>query len=332
MKKFLIPCAFIITLFISSLLQARIVHVPADSSTIQAGIEGAVDGDTVLVVRGHYYERINFLGKAILVASDFILDNDTLTIDSTIIDGEDGGSVVTFSSNEDSNSIIRGFTITNGNASEGGGIYCESSSPTITNNTITLNSAGSGGGIGATGNRPTITNNNITSNTAYDGGGIYANWDFAVINNVISGNSCGDQGGGICYYKWYGSTSIIAGNAIIGNYAAWGGGIYCEVEMVPSLPTISNNTITSNFDTSFDIRAGAITINIWAPVSDSSTASRNSLTNEGGARRCQAYLLHAIYNNIINGNSGHGICSWDSRDGSLVIINNIISNNLGYTG
>ena len=60
MKRFLILCVSILALFISNSLQARIIHVPADSSTIQAGINGAMDGDTVLVARGHYYERINF--------------------------------------------------------------------------------------------------------------------------------------------------------------------------------------------------------------------------------------------------------------------------------
>ena len=67
---------------------AKIIHVPNDSSTIQAGINGASGGDTVLVSKGLYYERINFLGKGILVASNFIFDQDTNTIDSTIIDAD----------------------------------------------------------------------------------------------------------------------------------------------------------------------------------------------------------------------------------------------------
>ena len=35
---------------------ARIIHVPADSSTIQGGINGAMSGDTVLVAPGTYYQ------------------------------------------------------------------------------------------------------------------------------------------------------------------------------------------------------------------------------------------------------------------------------------
>jgi len=69
MKRFLILCVLISTLLLSNSLRAKIIHVPADSSTIQAGINGAVDGDTVLVARGRYCESIDFLRKAILVAS-----------------------------------------------------------------------------------------------------------------------------------------------------------------------------------------------------------------------------------------------------------------------
>lgn len=48
---FRVAIAFIILLG-AQLCMAATIHVPADSATIQAGINGAVNGDTVLVAKG----------------------------------------------------------------------------------------------------------------------------------------------------------------------------------------------------------------------------------------------------------------------------------------
>ncbi len=63
---FLLP--LILLLIFASTLHSTIIHVPGDSTTIQGGINGAVDCDTVMVAPGTYHEHdIDFLGKAITV-------------------------------------------------------------------------------------------------------------------------------------------------------------------------------------------------------------------------------------------------------------------------
>src|ERR1700737_809351 len=91
---------------IGSAAAATVIHVPADQPTIQAGINAAVNGDTVLVSPGTYKENINFDGKAITVTSSG-------GAKVTIVDGGGVTSVVRFSSNETHSSVLSGFTIQN---------------------------------------------------------------------------------------------------------------------------------------------------------------------------------------------------------------------------
>ncbi|MEA3286786.1 MAG: FG-GAP-like repeat-containing protein, partial [Candidatus Marinimicrobia bacterium] len=69
-----------------------------DFTLIQDAIDASSDGDTVLVYPGTYVENINFNGHNIVVGSLFLTTQDTSYISSTIIDGNQAGSVVTFES------------------------------------------------------------------------------------------------------------------------------------------------------------------------------------------------------------------------------------------
>ena len=64
--------------------------------TIQAAIDYSLNGDSILVNPGTYIENINYNGKDIVIGSLFLTTQDTSYIESTVIDGNEQGSVVTF--------------------------------------------------------------------------------------------------------------------------------------------------------------------------------------------------------------------------------------------
>lgn len=121
----------VVLLILSFCIHANIINIPDDYSTIQDGINASADGDTVLVKPGIYTGSLNYYGKAITLGSLFLATNDSSYIDSTVINySSNGDYVVNFTSGEDKNSILCGFTISGTN-----GIICKnSSSPQILNN------------------------------------------------------------------------------------------------------------------------------------------------------------------------------------------------------
>ena len=67
---------------ISSLYSA-IITVPGDYGTVQEAINASVDGDSISVSSGTYYENINFFGKNIKVVGE---DQNTTVIDGAMDD------------------------------------------------------------------------------------------------------------------------------------------------------------------------------------------------------------------------------------------------------
>ncbi|MHC4533475.1 MAG: carboxypeptidase regulatory-like domain-containing protein [Planctomycetota bacterium] len=261
-------------MLIASIAWSDIIHVPGDQPTIQAGIDAAADGDTVLIADGTYTgagnKDLDFNGKAITVTSENGAEN-------CIIDCEYNGRGFHFHSGETEESVVSGFTITNGSPNDdlgGGGICCVNlSSPTIEENLILENlTSESGGGIYCYKSSPTIQNNKISGNSAQSGGGIFCNFSSSTIqNNVINGNSANMNGGGIyCFMAEF--SPLIINNIISENSAYDGGGIYCY-----------DYYIFSGF--------GPIIIN--------STISGNSASNSAGGIACKYFSSPTVFNTIL---------------------------------
>ncbi|MCF7918423.1 MAG: T9SS type A sorting domain-containing protein [Candidatus Cloacimonetes bacterium] len=230
---------FLLFTFLAIGALATTIYVPEDYATIQEGINASEDGDEIIVSPGTYVENINFAGKAVILGSLFYTTQNTSYISQTIIDGNQDGSVVTFENEEDSTSVLTGFTITNGHINfgdMGGGIYCMYSSPNLANLTITGNSSDyGGGGIFCESSSPSLTNVTITGNFSNFGGGILCSASNPILEKVtITNNSVWDFGGGICCGT--NSSPSFVNVTITGNSAVEdGGGIWCGDNSSPSL-------------------------------------------------------------------------------------------------
>jgi len=199
-----------------------------DFPTIQAAIDDSNDGDTVLVADGTY----------------------TIDCNASYYDRYRG---FYFHSGEDANSMVDGFTITNGYADDGGGIKCYSSSPIISNCVIMGNSVDkNGGGIYCWDSSPTLINCTFTENwtpTVYipprpvlsASGGAMCNYENSspILSNCTFGNNAAISGGGIGNYL--GCNPMLANCIFSNNWAHVGGGIVNYL----SSPTLTNCTFSN---------------------------------------------------------------------------------------
>jgi len=293
----------LISLLAFSYSNATIINVPADQPTIQAGINVAINGDTVLVQPGTYVENINYNGKNITVASLFLTTQDTGYISQTIIDGGNGYTrVVIFYNGEDSTAVLCGFTLTKGNSYKGGGICCVNSNPKLKNLKVTGNTASRGGGIALENSSALIQDVSICHNSAYNdatgggtcsdaiGGGIYCvNSDPVLMDVIISKNIVcslregATKGGGMCIAN---SDPLLINVDITHNTCepgnSWGGG--GGICSGSSPVYLSNVTITGN---SANIGGGIMASNI---IFDS-------------INRCNIFLNHAYQGNDLYNSS-----------------------------
>jgi hypothetical protein len=309
-------------------------------ATIQKGIDTASAGDIVLVAEGTYAENVDFKGKNVsLLGSD---QGDGAVIAATVIDGGQNGPCITLGHGERA-VLVSGFTITNGKADQGGGVYCKDSSAMIANCVITGNAATlggwyqGGGGILCNGYASVrVTSCTITNNTAFMGAGVYCSYGAhgTVTGCDIHDNTAQSGGGGIGFYNAFGAVENckIDDNTTTG----WdGGGILVQQDAAAIIwsCTIWNNTAIGGGGISF-IEAGYTGAPGGVVAYCDIEGNKCGPYGGGGGIHCQETSLVAIANNLICGNAtsedgGGVLCEWS---GQATLVNDTIAGNESKSG
>jgi hypothetical protein len=233
--------------------QANVLRVPADYLTIQAAVDDANDGDTVIVAPGTYTgdgnRHIAVWRKAITIRSERGPQSCIIDCDANPSRPRQGVILAPGDASSDT-CVIEGFTITGAYGGfKGGGISCYGGRPRIVNCIIVGNSAESGGGIACQDcSEVVITNCTISGNMAPSpdraakgawgsAGGLSIGASHATLTNcLITGNRTAGTGGAmVC-----GPISIV-NCTISGNSAPTFGGIFGS-----GLLTMRNSIVCGN--------------------------------------------------------------------------------------
>jgi len=166
-------------------------HVPGQYATIQAAIDAAASGDTVVVAEGDYREVIHFRGKNIRVTStDWAHPEKT-----RLCPRGSGGSIVTFTGIEGRGCMLAGFLIHGGH------------------------SPGPGGGVRGNGASGTIVRCVFMNNAAQTAGGAIHGWA-GLINGCVFKNNYANYGAALA-----GCSGKIANCVFVDNRAPHGGAL-----------------------------------------------------------------------------------------------------------
>ncbi len=247
---------------------AATFHVPAERSTIQAGIDAASEGDTVLVAPNTYAgpgnRDIDFGGVNITLLSEG-------GAAATVIDCEGAGRAFYFHTSEDTTSRIEGFAVRNGSADYGGAVRCQGASPWFYDCTFSWCQASMGGGAihANSTSAPRIEVCILNDNSARSGGAVYMDGSAGSFGNCqISGNNASMFGGAVYlsgiaetsfdFVDFTGNTAPVYGGAVysvnaepaftwctfVANEANYGGGVYAQSDYNP--PEFTRCTFADN--------------------------------------------------------------------------------------
>jgi parallel beta-helix repeat protein len=334
----LISCIIFVILFAGTVNAATLTvddSGGASYTTIQAAINAASTGDTILVYSGTYSEQVAVNKQLVLIG----VDNGG---GKPIISG--GAKVVTLSVN---GITFDGFVVTNGNI----GIYVTSSNNRLKNNTVQSNigvigsygvAGGNGYGIytesGAANNNfaNNIVQNNIggaCNGNGWPGGfyggngyGVYLNGDASnnFTENIVQNNTgsvCNNGYGGNGYgiYMGGGATNNnFANNIVQNNDGAFSSGIGYGVYLSGATNNnFANNVIQGSISAAC---CGASGYGLYLISSNNNAFINNTIMNNAGGQN----------QNFGRGGNGYGIFLDTSIDNTFSF--NTIKNNYGVNG
>jgi len=319
---------------------SAIIDVPADQPTIQAGLNVAAEGDTVLVQPGIYYENL------VWPATGSLKLYGTST-EECIIDGGNTDCVI-YMLGISGETFISDFTIQNGNATgndqpaDGGGIFCSTSTLYLSNLIITNNTAiESGGGIYSNTAELNLDNITIINNCSNidawrDGGGGAHFFDSNVnLNNIhFENNTAVSSGGGLFSFS---SELNILNSEFTDNHSYYdpgfsnqfgGGGMFCYsgssyVEDV----TFSDNSASSN--------GGGFGLNLSDAEMINVYVTNNSAQENGGGiylQQSSPEFTNFLITNNLSENSGGGLFISATMGDYPLLTNVTISDNSSLMG